>query len=74
MKASFAPDRHTFVLHIWRESGPVDAVPVWRGRIQHVRSGRESYVLTVNEIVAFLEDYAGGLQEKREAPDSRTTN
>ena len=61
MKASSAPDRHTFVLRIWRESGPVDTAPIWRGHIQHVRSGRESYVLTVNEIVAFLKDYAGEL-------------
>ncbi len=44
----------SFVARIWLE-GESDGIPIWRGRIQHVRSNQEAYFQDLAEMSAFME-------------------
>ncbi len=44
----------SFVARIWLE-GESDENPIWRGRIQHVRSNQEAYFQDLAEMSAFME-------------------
>jgi hypothetical protein len=49
--------RHSFVVRIWREEGSA----VWRGWVQHTRSGESSAAQDLNELLAFVERRTGKL-------------
>ncbi len=47
----------SFVARIWLEGEP-GGNPIWRGRIQHVRSNQEAYFQDLAEMSAFIERVA----------------
>ncbi len=49
----------SFVLRIWRDRGR----PGWQGWIQHVRSGESASVSSVGELLAFVQRFAGELED-----------
>jgi hypothetical protein len=53
------PTTTTFVVRFWREwSG---AEPRWRGRIEHVGSGRQANFLAVEGLLVFFHRFGIGL-------------
>jgi hypothetical protein len=50
------PGGHTFVVRIWRETGAEH--PQWRGRIEHVQSGKQRAFLRLAEMLEFIESFA----------------
>lgn len=48
----------SFVARIWLEYRK-DGEPVWRGHIQHVQNGRETYFQNLHEMRDFLEQVSG---------------
>lgn len=61
----------SFVARIWLE-GESDGNPIWRGRIQHVRSNQEAYFQDLAEMGAFMERVTGipGPKATRRPPPS----
>jgi hypothetical protein len=60
-------DTATFVVRFWREWA--GHKPRWRGRIEHVQSGRQADFLEVKALIGFLERFgisAGGDAAGRE--------
>jgi hypothetical protein len=55
MNRSSAETTVTFVVRFWREWTGVEAR--WRGRIEHVQSGRRHDFLGVEELLRFLERF-----------------
>lgn len=49
--------RHSFIVRIWHQEGQAE----WQGIIQHVRSGEVSMVLSIVELLAFIERRTGKL-------------
>lgn len=56
-----AARQESFVLRIWREQSR----PGWRGWVQHARSGESAVVHSLAELVAFLEDRCGRLEDDK---------
>ena len=55
--------RSSFVIRIWWEEGgtPGDSQPIWRGWVQHVRSGDEVFVQDAEGLLSFIEQWTGKL-------------
>jgi len=53
---------HAFVLRIWWEEG--NGAPVWRGWVQHAVTGNVCYFRCISELLAFVEQHTGVLEEK----------
>ena len=48
----------SFIVRIWLEHREIaGALPVWRGMIEHVTSGKRMYVSDLDHIVVFMADY-----------------
>ena len=55
---------HAFIVHFWTEPRELENVkPIWRGRIEHVASGRQLYLRGLDEVTAFIESYLPGINE-----------
>ena len=57
------PDNHTesFVVRIWLERREIaDALPEWRGVVEHVATGKRKYILNLDSIVIFMAEYMQG--------------
>ena len=57
----------SFVVRIWVERREIaDALPVWRGLIEHVGTGKRQYFLDLDSVVLFMVDYmdAWGVKPK----------
>ena len=52
VKEPLRPPTNTFVIRFWREWSA--AGPRWRGRIEHVQSGRSVAFLRAEEILDFV--------------------
>jgi len=50
----------TFVVRFWHEWSV--GKPRWRGRVEHVESGRQAYFLKIEDLVCFLEGFGIDLQ------------
>ncbi|MBN1485817.1 MAG: hypothetical protein JXA37_13970 [Chloroflexia bacterium] len=59
--------RESFVLRIWREPHRAS----WKGWVQHASSGESAYVQEVEKLLAFIEQYAGPLEEASLAEPER---
>ncbi len=46
---------HSFVVRIWRKEGQAD----WLGWVQHVRTGEEVCVRSLDDLLTFIERRAG---------------
>ncbi len=47
-----------FIVRLWIEPREIEgAAPVWRGRIEHVSTGEQRYVDSLDEIVEFITAY-----------------
>ncbi|HQI84376.1 MAG TPA: hypothetical protein PKV20_07305 [Anaerolineae bacterium] len=51
--------RQSFVIRIWREAGQ----SAWRGWVRHVHTGEEVCVHSQDELIAFIESWAGRLSD-----------
>lgn len=56
-----AVQHESFILRIWQA---VDQ-PSWRGWVQHTGSGESTVVRTVQELVAFIEQRTGKLDDSQ---------
>jgi hypothetical protein len=55
---------HAFIVRFWLEPRELEnARPIWRGRIEHVASGRSRYLKGLDEITAFIGSYVPGMSE-----------
>jgi hypothetical protein len=55
---SFEDFTHAFIVRFWLEPREIkDAMPIWRGMIKHVPSGRRRYLKKFDEIVPFIESH-----------------
>ena len=61
--------RDTFVLRIWREEEDGREQSAWRGWVQHVSSGDQRYLQSTQELIRFIEGYAGELAEVHQSPE-----
>ena len=59
--------RSTFVLRIWREEKDGREQTVWRGWVQHVRSGEEVYVQDLTNLIHFMEQRTGKLTDEHQS-------
>jgi hypothetical protein len=52
---------HTFVVRIWQERRDLaDAVPMWRGRVDDVKSGSRAYFTSLQQLMDYLIGRAEG--------------
>jgi len=53
----------SFVIRIWWEQSGAAAERqlVWRGWVQHIRSGEATYVQDLEELLRFMERWTGAL-------------
>ena len=66
----------SFVLCIWweeRDPSP-GSRQLWRGWVQHVRSGEASYVQDLEGLLGFIQRWAGGLTARDAWADMHETN
>ncbi len=57
---------HAFIVRFWLEPRELEnARPIWRGRIEHVASGRRRYLKGLDEINVFIESYVPGMASER---------
>jgi hypothetical protein len=55
------PYVHAFVAKLWLERREIEGTqPEWRGRIDHVTSGRRIYFRDLSEITAFIHSFLQG--------------
>ena len=50
---------NSYIIRIWREEDK----PGWKGWVQHARTGESAFIQRADEILAFIERYAGKLAE-----------
>ena len=70
IRAMTQPEHRTesFVVRVWLERREiVDALPVWRGVIEHVASGKRQYILDLESVELFMEEYMHGWGVKTQA-------
>lgn len=60
---------NTYVIRVWRESA-LDA-PRWRGRIEHLQSGRRAAFLDPERILAFIRASGAFTSDQRGDVDSQ---
>jgi len=62
---SFEDFTHAFIVRFWLEPREIkDAMPIWRGMIKHVPSGRRLYLKKFDEIVPFIESHLNSVRVK----------
>ena len=63
----------SFVIRIWWEQADAaaDGRPIWRGWVQHVRSGEAAYVQDLEGLLAFIERWTGRLTVGSTDPQSQ---
>ena len=55
---TFEDFSHAFIVRFWLEPREIrDAMPIWRGMIKHVPSGRQLYLKNFDEMVPFIESH-----------------
>jgi hypothetical protein len=51
---------HTFVVRIWHERRDLaDALPMWRGRVDDVKSGSRAYFTSLQQLMEYLSGTSG---------------
>jgi len=51
---------HTFVVRIWQERRDLaDAVPMWRGRVDDIKSGSRAYFTSLPQLMDYLSGKSG---------------
>jgi len=62
---------HAFIVRIWIEHGErKDAEPIWRGVIEHVGSGEQTYFNKLEQILLHLIPYIEAMGVKVDKPKS----
>jgi hypothetical protein len=66
---------HAFVVRIWWEAGlsHPDGKPLWRGKVEHVASGRSRVFQSLDELLRFIQFQTGDL-ESNVAPNDQDTD
>jgi len=49
----------SFVVRIWWEPGAASGAGHWRGRVQHVRNGKQVSFQNIADLIAFIEHETG---------------
>ncbi len=52
-----APDRHSFIVRVWREGSADQSGGPWRGSVQHVASGQHIHFSSFEALQHFLQIY-----------------
>jgi hypothetical protein len=67
---SFHQPHSSFVIRIWWEETDVtpDSRPIWRGWVQHTRSGEATYVQDLEGLLGFIERWTGKLSSPDGSP------
>lgn len=52
-----APDRHSFIVRVWREGREDQSGGQWRGSVQHVASGQHVHFSSFEALNRFLQLY-----------------
>jgi hypothetical protein len=47
-------DYDSFLVRLWRDTVDNEALPTWRGEIEHIQSGTRREVTTLGALLAFL--------------------
>jgi hypothetical protein len=51
----FEDGMHSFIVRVWREPREApDELPLWRGMIEHVMTGRRRYMSDLAEVTEFI--------------------
>jgi hypothetical protein len=49
---------HSFIVRVWLEPREIEgAKPKWRGSIEHVNSGEQRYLKSLEEVTDFIASY-----------------
>ncbi len=49
---------HAFVVKVWMEGREASATErEWRGRIDHIPSGRRAYFRNIGDIISFIQEF-----------------
>lgn len=56
--SSLPPATTTFIVRFWREWSGLQ--PRWRGRVEHVESGRHASFLEIGDLLGFFERFGIG--------------
>ena len=51
------PDRHSFIVRVWREDSADQASGLWRGSIEHVTSGQRLHFISLDALAEFVGHY-----------------
>jgi len=58
--SQFEAEAHSFIVRLWRENGvAVSEAPGWRGRVEHVQSGRYQYFARLDDLPGILHEQTG---------------
>ena len=52
----------SFIVRVWWERR-IDAGPLWRGQVVHAPTGQSRYFDQLEDLLAFMEQWAGRLRE-----------
>ena len=51
------PDRHSFIVRVWREGSVDQSAGQWRGSVQHVASGQRIHFVSYEALQRFMQRY-----------------
>ena len=58
---SFEENSHSFIVRIWLEPRELaEAVPEWRGVVEHVASGERRYFIDLDDLLNFIASHLDG--------------
>ncbi len=65
--SQFEAEAHSFIVRLWREkvSASTDAEG-WRGRLEHVQSGRHQYFSNLEEVPDILRSQAAEVESQQD--------
>jgi hypothetical protein len=55
--ADSQPDRHSFIVRVWREASAEIDSSQWRGSIEHVPSGQRIHFVSLDALSEFVSRY-----------------
>jgi hypothetical protein len=75
MMSHFEAEAHSFIIRLWREgSSDAPATPGWRGRIEHVQSGRYQYFSRLDDLPGILHEQTGSIDKLDDIFEPRPTD
>jgi len=67
-------NRHAFIIQLWCEPREIESdSELWRGIIEHTKSGQRCAIFTAEDIIKFIETFVNHLQQPQRQQDSLQT-